>query len=98
MNALPRANETLDGAWTRMDLLYESDTEDLSIDPGTLKKCDSECFLFFRLFHVVRLYWSRRVVVRPGLLWGLLFHPVLGPLPCVACQILTGKMEWHYGS
>ncbi|CAM9149602.1 unnamed protein product, partial [Sphacelaria rigidula] len=41
MNALPRANETLDGAWTRMDLLYESDTEDLSIDPGTLKKCDS---------------------------------------------------------
>lgn len=42
MNALPRANETLDGAWSRMDLLYESDTEDLSIDPATLKKGDSE--------------------------------------------------------
>lgn len=42
MNALPRANETLDGAWSRMDLLYESDTEDLSIDPTMLKKGDSE--------------------------------------------------------
>lgn len=38
MNALPRIGETLDGAWTRQDLLYESDTEDLGIDPSTLRK------------------------------------------------------------
>lgn len=42
MNALPQANETLDGAWNRMDLLYESDREDLGIDPSMLKKCDSK--------------------------------------------------------
>lgn len=97
MNALPRANETLDGAWTRMDLLYESDTEDLSIDPGTLKKCDSECFPFSQQFNFVPLFWRRRVVVRSGPLRGLLLGPLSGPLPCVVCQITTG-MKWHHGS
>lgn len=38
MSALPRVGETLDGAWNRQDLLYESDTEDLAIDPSVLKK------------------------------------------------------------
>lgn len=42
MNALPRPGETLDGAWNRQELLYESDTEDLAIDPCALKKDVSE--------------------------------------------------------
>ncbi|CAM9371192.1 unnamed protein product, partial [Laminaria digitata] len=41
MNALPRAGETLNGAWTRQDLLYESDSEALSIDTFTITKKDS---------------------------------------------------------
>lgn len=42
MNALPRAGETLNGAWTRQDLLYESDTEALSVNPLTISKKDSK--------------------------------------------------------
>eukprot|EP00904_Undaria_pinnatifida_P004683 jgi/Undpi1/14215/HiC_scaffold_9.g03864.m1 len=41
MNALPRAGETLNGAWTRQDLLYESDTEALSIDTFSITKKDA---------------------------------------------------------
>lgn len=48
MNALPRAGETLNGAWTRQDLLYESDTEALSINPLTISKKDSEFRRAFR--------------------------------------------------
>lgn len=44
MNALPRAGETLSGAWTRQDLLYESDTEALSVNPLSISKKDSECW------------------------------------------------------
>lgn len=46
MNALPRAGETLSGAWTRQDLLYESDTEALSANPLCISKKDSECWSF----------------------------------------------------
>lgn len=42
MNALPRAGETLNGAWTRQDLLYDSDTEALSVNPLYISKKDSE--------------------------------------------------------
>lgn len=42
MNALPRSGETLNEAWTRQDLLYESDTEALSTNPSSLSKKDSE--------------------------------------------------------
>lgn len=42
MNALPRPGETLNGAWTRQDLLYDSDSEDLSVRPTTLTREDSE--------------------------------------------------------
>ncbi len=42
MSALPRAGETLSGAWTRQDLLYESDTEALSVDPVCISKKDGE--------------------------------------------------------
>lgn len=42
MSALPRAGETLNGAWTRQDLLYESDTEALSINPLAISKKDSK--------------------------------------------------------
>lgn len=47
MNALPRAGETLNGAWTRQGLLYESDSEALSLDPFSVTKKDSEFFAFF---------------------------------------------------
>lgn len=43
MNALPRSGETLNGAWTRQDLLYDSDTEALSVNPLCISKKDSEC-------------------------------------------------------
>lgn len=46
MNALPRAGETLSGAWTRQDLLYESDTEALAVNPLSISKKESECWSF----------------------------------------------------
>ncbi|CAM9928055.1 unnamed protein product, partial [Hapterophycus canaliculatus] len=41
MSALPRAGETLNGAWTRQDLLYDSDTEALSVNPLCISKKDT---------------------------------------------------------
>jgi len=48
MSALPRAGETLSGAWTRQDLLYESDTEALSVDPVCISKKDGKRDVMFR--------------------------------------------------
>ena len=53
MNALPRAGETLSGAWTRQDLLYESDTEALAVNPLCISKKESEFFLLDFFF-----FWS----------------------------------------
>lgn len=59
MNALPRAGETLNGAWTRQDLLYDSDTEVLSVNPLCISKKDSECFVVPLGFIGVGSIWSR---------------------------------------
>lgn len=50
MNALPRAGETLSGAWTRQDLLYESDTEALSVNPLCISKKESESSVRVSIF------------------------------------------------
>lgn len=62
MNALPRAGETLSGAWTRQDLLYESDTEALAVNPLCISKKESEFFLLDFFFFGVLLFWVRSIL------------------------------------
>lgn len=62
MNALPRPGETLNGAWTRQDLLYESDTEALSINPLAISKKDSK----FSPLHLFRSSLASTLPVGSG--------------------------------